>query len=97
MPTQDKRPVDEFYEVDLIESLCVEPPVDISVNKNGELIKYTVKATSSQFNRCVEPNDVVQYLHETRFQNGQLVDFEERRKAKDRFEMSNEQSILHIK
>lgn len=48
-----------------------------------------MKPTTSQFDRKCEEADIVYYTHETRFDNGQLVDFEEKRKVKEKFEMAN--------
>lgn len=39
---------------------------------------------------CVSAEDTVYYKHETRFDNGQLVDLGERRKVADKFIMSDE-------
>jgi len=47
IPAADKRPLDEFYDVDTIESQCVEPPVDISQEKDESMIKYVVKTNTS--------------------------------------------------
>ena len=37
----------------------------------------------------IDVNDHVFYKHETRYDNGQLVDFAEKRKAVEKFEMGN--------
>ena len=39
---------------------------------------------------CIEAFDDVYYKHETRFDNGVLVDFNEKRKAVDKFEMKDQ-------
>lgn len=39
---------------------------------------------------CIAPEDTVYYRHETRFDNGQLVDLGETRKVADKFIMSDE-------
>jgi hypothetical protein len=49
-----------------------------------------MKRSTSIFPRNCEHADSVYYTHETRYDNGQLVDFEEKRKAKEKFEMSSE-------
>lgn len=36
-------------------------------------------------------------MHETRFDNGQLCDFDEKRKAKEKFEMANQQQHEHMR
>ena len=54
----------------MIESECVEPPIDISDNKNNEFMKFVVKKSTSKFPRCGEDGDTVYYTHETRFDNG---------------------------
>jgi hypothetical protein len=83
----DKRPLDEFFDVKSIESEYI--PVDISDEKDGEFLKYVITQTTSKTNRFCETNDIVYYIHETRYGNGQLVDFDERRKVTDKYEMSN--------
>ena len=52
-------------------------------------------ATTSQYGRRIEPDDFVGYKCETRFSNGQLVDFDERRKQVQKFEMGSPQYIAH--
>jgi hypothetical protein len=89
VPTADKRPLDEFYDVDSVEAAAVECPIDVSVDKDGQILKHIMRKTSSKYDRCIETNDIVHYMHETRYSNGQLVDFEEKRKAKEKFEMSS--------
>ena len=48
-----------------------------------------MEESSSKSKRFVEPFDVVNYTHCTRFDNGQLVDFDERRKVANKFEMTD--------
>lgn len=40
--------------------------------------------------------DVVQYKHATRFDNGQLVDLNEKRKIADNFSMDDERSFSFL-
>ena len=72
-----------------IESECIEEPTDITKEQDGGIIKYLMKPSTSKFTRKCEEADIVYYTHETRFDNGQLVDFEEKRKVKEKFEMAN--------
>lgn len=97
VPPADRRPLDEFYDVQSVDKNCIEGPIDISENQDGQLLKYIMKVSTSQFKRTVESEDVVHYLHETRYDNGQLVDFEEKRKAKEKFEMAGEQQHEHLR
>lgn len=60
-------------------------------------MKYNMKPTTSTFHRLVEEADIVHYFHETRFDNGQLVDFDEKRKAKEKFHMNSPQQHEHIR
>lgn len=89
MPQSDKRPIDEFHDLTSIETECIEEPVDITQEQDGGIIKYLMKPSTSKFMRTCEEADIVYYTHETRFDNGQLVDFEEKRKVKEKFEMAN--------
>lgn len=50
-----------------------------------------MKGSTTKFPRMVEESDIVHYFHETRFDNGQLVDFDEKRKAVEKFLMNNSQ------
>ena len=56
-----------------------------------------MKASSSKFDRKCDDTDIVYYIHETRFDNGQLVDFEEKRRIKEKFEMSKTNKHEYIK
>jgi hypothetical protein len=38
---------------------------------------------------CIDEKDTVYYRHETRYDSGQLVDFSEKRKAIDKFDMGD--------
>ena len=96
VPAAEKRPIDEFYDVSNVEhSECIGEPQDLY--DDGEMIKYTVKQSTSKFDRLIESEDIVHYMHETRYDNGQLVDFEERRKAKEKFEMAVLTQHEHIR
>ena len=52
-------------------------------------MKYIIKESSSKFPRTIESNDNVLYMRETRFDNGQLCDFAEKRKQIQKFEMGD--------
>jgi hypothetical protein len=66
----EKRPGDEFYDVDGIENECLEPPIDISPESDREFLKFIIKKSKSKFQRCCEDGDCVYYTHETRFDTG---------------------------
>lgn len=72
-------------------------PEDISDDKDGGMLKYLMKASQSRFPRKVEEADIVYYTCETRFDNGQLVDFNEKRKAKNKFDMADPRYHEHIR
>jgi hypothetical protein len=50
------------------------------------VIKYIIEEGKGS---CISPTDDVYYRHETRFSTGQLVDFAEKRKAIEKFEMGD--------
>jgi hypothetical protein len=89
VPASEKRPLDEFFDLSTIPNECVEGPIDITADQDGGLMKFVMKHPTSIFKRNCESEDSVYYTHETRFDNGQLVDFDEKRKAKEKFEMSD--------
>ena len=97
IPAGERRPLDEFFDLKEIEKLCVEGPIDISPNKNGGILKYIIKQTNSKIPRTIEQNDNVLYLRETRFDNGQLCDFAEKRKQVQKFEMGDKNYQEHLR
>jgi hypothetical protein len=97
VPAAQRRPLDEFHDIESVENLCIGGPIDISVDGDGQLIKYVMEESTSKFERKIEVADTVHYIHETRYDNGQLCDFEERRKAKEKFEMANLQQHEHLR
>eukprot|EP00355_Strombidium_rassoulzadegani_P006948 CAMPEP_0168620602 /NCGR_PEP_ID=MMETSP0449_2-20121227/7233_1 /TAXON_ID=1082188 /ORGANISM="Strombidium rassoulzadegani, Strain ras09" /LENGTH=48 /DNA_ID= /DNA_START= /DNA_END= /DNA_ORIENTATION= len=48
-----------------------------------------MKNSGSKYERAGQEGDTVYYTHETRYDNGQLVDFNEKRRVKEKFEMSD--------
>ena len=52
----------------------------------GSVMKLLIAEGSGTY---VESDDTVYYRHETRFDNGQLVDLDERRKVADKFLMND--------
>lgn len=60
-------------------------------------MKYTVQRSEKNYKRCVEPTDTVNYMHCTRFDNGQLVDFDERRRVANKFEMADRKGHDYIR
>ena len=84
--------------MDRIEVECIGGEgIDITPEKDGGLMKYIMVESKSRFQRCCEEADTVHYFHETRYENGQLVDLDEKRKVKDKFEMDNLQQHEHIR
>jgi hypothetical protein len=94
-PANERRPADEFADISSVKAEYT--PVDISPEGDGSFLKYTIRESTSKFNRLIEEQDIVQYLHETRYDNGQLVDFDEKRKAKEKFEMGNADQHEHVR
>lgn len=52
----------------------------------GSVMKLVIAEGNGTY---VESDDTVYYRHETRFDNGQLVDLDERRKVADKFLMND--------
>lgn len=80
-PSADRRPPDEFFELAPILELPAE-----DITGNGGVMKYVVEEGKGS---TVQSTDTVYYKHETRYSNGQLVDFSEKRKASEKFEMND--------
>lgn len=98
VPASERRPLDEFYDLTTLEKDCIGGPIDIrKEGEPGTFLKYVVRASTSKFGRKIESGDFVYYKCETRFSNGQLVDFAEKRKAPQKFEMGNAAYIAHKK
>jgi len=101
IPPEKRRPPDEF--VDLAEEqrnakrievigrdssvtvITLDQVKDVSPD---EIIKFLQVIGSGTL---IQNTDDVYYRHETRHDNGQLVDFSERRKVDNKFEMANPQ------
>eukprot|EP00347_Sterkiella_histriomuscorum_P003944 403362337 len=81
VPTDQKRPIDEFYDLKSILTLREEV-----VTEDGGIVKYIVQEGKGSY---IGLNDDVFYKHETRFDNGQLVDFAEKRNAIEKFQMGD--------
>jgi hypothetical protein len=77
----DKRPPDEFFDLTSIQTIR-----EHVLAEDGGIVKYVVEEGKGEF---IDGCDEVFYRHETRFDNGQLVDFSEKRKAIDKFIMNN--------
>lgn len=97
MPAADRRPVDEFYDLTKLTLYCIGGVQDIREPgaEGSTFLKYTMKEPTSKFRRKIEGGDFVYYKCETRFSNGQLVDFAEKRKAPQKFEMGNQAYVPH--
>jgi len=95
------RPHDEFFDLKTLQTDCIR--VDV-ITPQSEVIPVTyedvfngkvdpdaiVKFVLAQGEgTLVQNTDDVYYRHETRHDNGQLVDFSERRKVEEKFEMKN--------
>jgi hypothetical protein len=73
IPPEKRRPEDEFFD---LKSILVVRETDIL--GDGSITKLVIQEGKGAF---VDMDDVVYYLHETRFDNGQLVDLQEMRKV----------------
>ena len=81
VPPELRKPEDEFFDLESIEPLGTE-----TLDSEGNLEMLTIVEGAGTF---PEPGDVVYYKHQTRFSNGQLVDFDERRKVTDMHTIDN--------
>ena len=73
IPPEKRRPEDEFYD---LKSMVVLRESEIL--GDGSITKLVIQEGKGAL---VDMDDVVYYLHETRFDNGQLVDLQEMRKV----------------
>jgi hypothetical protein len=81
VPPEKRRPEDEFFD---LKSMVVVRETDIL--GDGSITKLVLEEGKGA---CVDMDDLVYYLHETRFDNGQLVDLQEMRKVPQKFEMKD--------
>ena len=88
MPQGPRRPLDEFF--DLAE---IKPVRTQDIYGDGSVLIMTEVEGKGSF---AEETDTVQYKHETRFDNGQLVDLNEKRKVADNFMMDDERSFQYL-
>ena len=63
----------------------------------GQMVKYVIHESKWANHQTVQEADIVYYFHETRYDNGQLVELEENRKAKEKFEMADDMGLEHLK
>lgn len=82
VPFEKRRPDDEFFDLQSIVPLKV---VDVLPDCSIQILVIE-EGTGA----CVDPEDTVFYKHETRFDNGQLVDLQETRKIPEKFPMNDE-------
>ena len=80
-PLGNKRPWDEFYDMSYIKPIRTE-----NIVEDGSIQILTEAEGIGNF---VNDDDTVYYKHETRFDNGQLVDLNETRKVADKFIMND--------
>jgi hypothetical protein len=80
-----RRPDDEFVDLDELEILRREI-VPTPNHEEGSIEKLV---TIEGKGRPVDDTDKVLYMHETRFDNGQIVDLDERRRVLDKFSMND--------
>ena len=81
VPPERRRPADEFYDMSTIDPVKIE-----NVEEDGSIQIITEVEGSGNF---PEITDTVYYKHETRFDNGQLVDLNETRKVADLLQMND--------
>jgi tetratricopeptide (TPR) repeat protein len=104
VPHEKKRPPDEFFNLKTLETDCTRveiiDPKDSSCTRityqqamegtgfdpDSAIIKFVLQDGKGTL---VQNTDDAYYRHETRHDNGQLVDFSERRKVDEKFEMKN--------
>ena len=84
IPPEKRRPEDEFFDLKSVVVLREE-----DVLNDGTIIKLVVEEGKGA---SVDKEDIVYYMHETRFDNGQLVDLQEMRRVPQKFQM-NDQSF----
>jgi len=72
-----RRPADEFFDLSTINAIRTE-----DLYGDGSVLILTEVEGRGSF---AEDADTVQYKHETRFDNGQLVDLNEKRKVAENF------------
>ena len=96
MPHEKRRPEDEHFDLTTIEVLRTT-----DVLNDGSIVILTLTEGTGN---VVDREDTVYYRHETRFDNGQLVDLSETRKVGDKFIMSDHRyhdflrhSFFHMK
>jgi hypothetical protein len=80
-----RRPDDEFIDLEELEILR-EEVVPTPNHEEGSISKLV---TIEGKGRTVDDTDKVLYMHETRFDNGQIVDLDERRRVLDKFSMND--------
>lgn len=81
IPPELRRPEDEFFDLKSLEVLRTQ-----DVNPDGTVTKLVLQEGSGS---PADLEDIVYYKHETRFDNGQLVDIDERRKVAEKFPMKD--------
>jgi hypothetical protein len=81
-----RRPDDEFFDLKELTIMRTENvPQTVSEDKDS-LVKLV---ELEGYGALIEETDTVRYQHETRFDNGQIVDLDERRKTVDKFVMND--------
>ena len=84
-----RRPADEFFDLSKISAIRTE-----DLYGDGSVLILTEVEGKGSF---AEDADTVQYKHETRFDNGQLVDLNEKRKVAENFQMDDETSFSLVR
>ena len=75
----------EFFDLETINAIKTQ-----DIYEDGSVLILTEVEGKGSF---AEDTDTIQYKHETRFDNGQLVDLNEKRKVADNFIMDDERSF----
>ena len=70
---------------------------DITSEKDGGIIKYLIQKSTAKCSRTCEEGDCAYYLHQTRFDNGKLVDITETRRAADKFNISDKKGQEYLR
>ena len=90
---KDKRPDDEFFDLQMMQNEALEQVV----YDGGAMTKIVIEPATFPTHRIVQDSDFVYYIHETRYDNGQLVNLMERRRQVDKFEMSDRGKLEHLR
>lgn len=93
MDPKDKRPDDEFFDLQVMQNEAIEQ----TVYHDGAMTKILIEPAAFPTHRIVQDTDFVYYIHETRYDNGQLVNLMEKRRQVEKFEMADRGKQEHLR